>query len=320
MREFRIKVNNEKTYVVKANDYNQAVKTLHSKLRDFDDTKKNINVVREFITNNGGKFSESKDADAILDFIYKKTGVKNADYGDVLYIIRNYTNVKVEDNTVTDFDLTNFLALKRSLELRIGEEIDFDKLEEYVNKLPKDKNGKKNINVKEVIKCCIKSKDNAVSDSISRYTGEFAQEINDNNLGNNFIEEGCQVCATTLCAMEQIFNNSTKVMDKKFVIKKNDKKYVVYATDAETAKQKLEVKINPDRIVEVADAWNFHLDRYDRQLSRLNDAIQLLEGVDGYSKIYNSVQNLWKVLKKEIQSDDKLSDDEKQGLFRKYNL
>ena len=304
MREFRIKVNNEKTYVVKANDYNQAVKTLHSKLRDFDDTKKNINVVREFITNNGGKFSKSKDADAILDFIYKKTGVKNADYGDVLYIVRNYTNVKVEDNTIndkpikkwvlqstinpilylgedkvavpgayrgkqfitksdaekwyysmmseplgsknatfkvveavvandssindsiskyngedaiktngfvkikedgdwtsykyngsdfddavfkihqynpsliafvsngnrtitvrnkylndskiTDYDLTNFLALKRSLELRIGKEIDFDKLEEYVNNLPKDKNGKKNVNVKEVIKCCVK--------------------------------------------------------------------------------------------------------------------------------------------------------------------
>ena len=110
MREFRIKVNNEKTYVVKANDYNQAVKTLHSKLKDFD--------------------------------------------------------------------LTNFLALKRSLELRIGEEIDFDKLEEYVNKLPKDKNGKKNINVKEVIKCCIKAKDNAVSDSISRYTGEDAIRTN----------------------------------------------------------------------------------------------------------------------------------------------
>lgn len=92
----------KKTYVVKAKDYNQAVKTLHSKLRDFDDTKKNINVVREFITNNGGKFSKSKDADAILDFIYKKTGVRNADYGDVLYIIRNYTNVKVEDNAVSD--------------------------------------------------------------------------------------------------------------------------------------------------------------------------------------------------------------------------
>lgn len=178
MREFRIKVNNEKTYVVKANDYNQAVKTLHSKLRDFDDTKKNINVVREFITNNGGKFSKSKDADAILDFIYKKTGVKNADYGDVLYIIKNYTNVKVEDNKVTDFDLTNFLALKRSLELRIGEEIDFDKLEEYVNKLPKDKNGKKNIDVKEVIKRCIKAKDNAVSDSISKYNGEDAIRTN----------------------------------------------------------------------------------------------------------------------------------------------
>lgn len=178
MREFRIKVNNEKTYVVKANDYNQAVKTLHSKLRDFDDTKKNINVVREFITNNGGKFSKSKDADAILDFIYKKTGVKNADYGDVLYIVRNYTNVKVEDSAVTDFDLTNFLALKRSLELRIGEEIDFDKLEEYVNKLPKDKNGKKNVDVKEVIKCCVKAKDNAVSDSVSKYNGEDAIKTN----------------------------------------------------------------------------------------------------------------------------------------------
>lgn len=178
MREFRIKVNNEKTYVVKAKDYNQAVKTLHSKLRDFDDTKKNINVVREFITNNGGRFSKSKDADAILDFIYKKTGVKNADFGDVLYIVRNYTNVKVEDNTITDYDLTNFLALKRSLELRIGEEIDFDKLEEYVNKLPKDKNGKKNVDVKEVIKCCIKAKDNAVSDSISKYNGEDAIRTN----------------------------------------------------------------------------------------------------------------------------------------------
>ena len=159
---------------------------------------------------------------------------------------------------------------------------------------------------------------------IAEEFGEFAQEINDNNLGNNFIEEGCQVCATTLCAMEQIFNNSTKVMDKKmdkkFVIKKNDKKYVVYATDAETAKQKLEVKINPNRIVEVADAYNISLDRYDSQLSRLNNAIQLLEGVDGYSKIYNSVQGLWGVLKKEIQSDNRLSNDEKQGLFRKYNL
>lgn len=76
MREFRIKVNNEKTYVVKANDYNQAVKTLHSKLRDFDDTKKNINVVREFITNNGGKFSKSKDADAILDLFIRRLALK----------------------------------------------------------------------------------------------------------------------------------------------------------------------------------------------------------------------------------------------------
>lgn len=122
---------------------------------------------------------------------------------------------------------------------------------------------------------------------IAEEFGEFAQEINDNNLGNNFIEEGCQVCATTLCAMEQIFNNSTKVMDKKFVIKKNDKKYVVYATDAETAKQKLEVKINPDRIVEVADDFK------PGNLQQVKEATIFLEnGVAELRKYSNSNKGL----------------------------
>lgn len=122
---------------------------------------------------------------------------------------------------------------------------------------------------------------------IAEEFGEFAQEINDNNLGNNFIEEGCQVCATTLCAMEQIFNNSTKVMDKKFVIKKNDKKYVVYATDAETAKQKLEVKINPDRIVEVADDFK------PSNLQQVKEATRYLEnGVAELKKYSNSNKGL----------------------------
>ena len=43
-------------------------------------------------------------------------------------------------------------------------------------------------------------------------------------------------------------------MDKRFILKTRGKKYVVYATDSETAKQKLEVKINPDRVVKVTDA------------------------------------------------------------------
>ena len=253
MREFRIKVNNEKTYVVKANDYNQAVKTLHSKLND--DWSKGVSVTvkvtteslinaakehkvllggrndapEKFIGRTSIRFTlPNKDNTAYAnidnsqstihynmyddEFTYKEFGGKK-DFNKAKLteglkklqdyvvsqlisagIVVNQSKVEVggsskfnstwrqaqsyNDSSVKDYDLTNFLALKRSLELRIGEEIDFDKLEEYVNKLPKDKNGKKNINVKEVIKCCIKAKDNAVSDSISRYTGEDAIRTN----------------------------------------------------------------------------------------------------------------------------------------------
>ena len=253
MREFRIKVNNEKTYVVKANDYNQAVKTLHSKLND--DWSKGVSVTvkvtteslinaakehkvllggrndapEKFIGRTSIRFTlPNKDNTAYAnidnsqstihynmyddEFTYKEFGGKK-DFNKAKLteglkklqdyvvsqlisagIVVNQSKVEVggsskfnstwrqaqsyNDSSVKDYDLTNFLALKRSLELRIGEEIDFDKLEEYVNKLPKDKNGKKNINVKEVIKCCIKAKDNAVSDSISKYNGEDAIRTN----------------------------------------------------------------------------------------------------------------------------------------------
>ena len=252
MREFRIKVNNEKTYVVKAKDYNQAVKTLHSKLND--DWSRGVSVKVKVTTESlikaakehkvllGGGYDPpekfigrsirftlpNKDTTAYVnidnsqstihynmyddEFTYKEFGGKK-DFNKAklteglkklqdyvvsqlksVGIVVNQSKVEVggsskfnstwrqaqsyNDSSVKDYDLTNFLALKRSLELRIGEEIDFDKLEEYVNKLPKDKNGKKNVDVKEVIKCCIKAKDNAVSDSISRYTGEDAIRTN----------------------------------------------------------------------------------------------------------------------------------------------
>lgn len=252
MREFRIKVNNEKTYVVKANDYNQAVKTLHSKLND--DWSRGVSVKVKVTTESlikaakerkvllGGGFDPpekfigrsirftlpNKDTTAFVnidnsqstihynmyddEFTYKEFGGKK-DFNKAKLteglkklqdyvvsqlksagIVVNQSKVEVggsskfnstwrqaqsyNDSSVKDFDLTNFLALKRSLELRIGEEIDFDKLEEYVNKLPKDKNGKKNIDVKEVIKRCIKAKDNAVSDSVSKYNGEDAIRTN----------------------------------------------------------------------------------------------------------------------------------------------
>lgn len=190
MREFRIKVNNEKTYVVKANDYNQAVKTLHSKLRDFYDTKKNINVVREFITNNGGKFSKSKDADAILDFIYKKTGVKNADYGDVLYIVRNYTNVKVDDNTINDKPIKKWV-LQSTINPMLY--LDEDKVavpgayrgKQFITKIDAEKwyysimsepLGSKNATFKVVE--AVVANDSSINDSISKYNGEDAIRTN----------------------------------------------------------------------------------------------------------------------------------------------
>lgn len=190
MREFRIKVNNEKTYVVKANDYNQAVKTLHSKLRDFDDTKKNINVVREFITNNGGKFSKSKDADAILDFIYKKTGVKNADYGDVLYIVRNYTNVKVDDNTINDKPIKKWV-LQSTINpiLYLGEDkvavpgayrgkqfITKSDAEKWYYSIMSEPLGSKNATFKVVE--AVVANDSSINDLVSKYNGEDAIRTN----------------------------------------------------------------------------------------------------------------------------------------------
>lgn len=190
MREFRIKVNNEKTYVVKAKDYNQAVKTLHSKLRDFDDTKKNINVVREFITNNGGKFSKSKDADAILDFIYKKTGVKNADYGDVLYIVRNYTNVKVDDNIINDKPIKKWV-LQSTINpiLYLGEDkvavpgayrgkqfITKSDAEKWYYSMMSEPLGSKNATFKVVE--AVVTNDSSINDSISKYNGEDAIRTN----------------------------------------------------------------------------------------------------------------------------------------------
>lgn len=190
MREFRIKVNNEKTYVVKAKDYNQAAKTLHSKLRDFDDTKKNINVVREFITNNGGKFSKSKDADAILDFIYKKTGVKNADYGDVLYIVRNYTNVKVDDNTINDKPIKKWV-LQSTINpiLYLGEDkvavpgayrgkqfITKSDAEKWYYSIMSEPLGSKNATFKVVE--AVVANDSSINDLVSKYNGEDAIRTN----------------------------------------------------------------------------------------------------------------------------------------------
>lgn len=71
---------------------------IDSKCKDFDNTGKNIRVVKEFIEQNGNKFDKRKDADAILEYIKKRTGIANADYGDVLYIIKEYTRAEITDS------------------------------------------------------------------------------------------------------------------------------------------------------------------------------------------------------------------------------
>ena len=68
------------------------------RITDFDDTPRNVRVVKEFIEKNGNKFSKSKDADKILDYIKMKTGIRNADYGDVIYIIKEYTRAEITDS------------------------------------------------------------------------------------------------------------------------------------------------------------------------------------------------------------------------------
>ena len=86
---------------------------IDSKFKDFDDTTKNIRVVKEFIEQNGNKFDKRKDADAILDYIEKRTGIVNADYGDVLYIIKEYTRAKITDSVkdVSELEFDNILDL-----------------------------------------------------------------------------------------------------------------------------------------------------------------------------------------------------------------
>lgn len=84
MREFRIKVNNEKTYVVKAKDYNQAVKTLHNKLRDntLNDSISKYNGEDAIRTNGFVKIKEDGDWTS-----YKYNG---SDFDNAVFKIHQY--------------------------------------------------------------------------------------------------------------------------------------------------------------------------------------------------------------------------------------
>lgn len=116
MREFRIKVNNEKTYVVKAKDYNQAVKTLHNKLRDntLNDSISKYNGEDAIRTNGFVKIKEDGDWTS-----YKYNG---SDFDNAVFKIHQYNpsliafvsngnrtitvrNKYLKDSYITDTDM-----------------------------------------------------------------------------------------------------------------------------------------------------------------------------------------------------------------------
>lgn len=83
---------------------NLRLKLIHdSKIKDeFDDTKENIDIIRAYLNKYGKDFNKKKDGMRLLKYIEQETGIKNADYGDVLYILENYTNAKIYDSKVKD--------------------------------------------------------------------------------------------------------------------------------------------------------------------------------------------------------------------------
>ena len=110
---------------------------IDSKCKDFDNTGKNIRVVKEFIEQNGNKFDKRKDADAILEYIKKRTGIANADYGDVLYIIKEYTRAEITDS-VKDVKYV-IMHPRKNLYLTVGAKAWSDESSSMIKKFDSEK-------------------------------------------------------------------------------------------------------------------------------------------------------------------------------------
>lgn len=128
MREFRIKVNNEKTYVVKAKDYNQAVKTLHNKLRDntLNDSISKYNGEDAIRTNGFVKIKEDGDWTS-----YKYNG---SDFDGAVFKIHQYNpsliafvsngnrTITVRNKYLKDFSIKD-VSYVSGKKLKIGQKI-----------------------------------------------------------------------------------------------------------------------------------------------------------------------------------------------------
>lgn len=65
---------------------------------DFLNTQEHRRLIYEFMENNGNSFIISKEKNRLLKYIEKETGIKNADWHDVMYIICNHTRAKLYDD------------------------------------------------------------------------------------------------------------------------------------------------------------------------------------------------------------------------------
>ena len=70
---------------------------------DFLSTPEHRRLIYEFMENNGNSFIISKEKNRLLKYIEKETGIKNADWHDVMYIIKNYTRAKLFDEEIKDY-------------------------------------------------------------------------------------------------------------------------------------------------------------------------------------------------------------------------
>ena len=71
---------------------------------DFLNTQEHRRLIYEFMENNGNSFIVSKEKNRLLKYIEKETGIKNADWHDVMYIIKNHTRAKLFDEEVKDVE------------------------------------------------------------------------------------------------------------------------------------------------------------------------------------------------------------------------
>ena len=70
---------------------------------DFLNTQEHRRLIYEFMENNGNSFIISKEKNRLLKYIETKTGIKNADWHDVMYIIKNHTRAKLFDEEIKDY-------------------------------------------------------------------------------------------------------------------------------------------------------------------------------------------------------------------------